>query len=189
MAVTDWRLRRWRLWFLALMTATRLETHNTLSFQVVLWIRKVLISVKEIVKTTLFLREVIFTYAVVWMKTKAWMNMRRLAESWLTSMAVRQRFLSASGIESTTEGFQWVSHGVSSKGVSLTDSTALTVRPGGTTQRPGVTATSLFHRQLCPIYHESKTRLSQRISSSRRCGAACSKGYSSLRGTFLRIST
>jgi len=23
-AVTDWRLRRWRLWFLALMTATRL---------------------------------------------------------------------------------------------------------------------------------------------------------------------
>jgi len=22
-AVTDWRLRRWRLWFLALMTATR----------------------------------------------------------------------------------------------------------------------------------------------------------------------
>jgi len=24
LAVTDWRLRRWRLWFLALMTATRL---------------------------------------------------------------------------------------------------------------------------------------------------------------------
>jgi len=23
LAVTDWRLRRWRLWFLALMTATR----------------------------------------------------------------------------------------------------------------------------------------------------------------------
>jgi len=32
LAVTDWRLRRWRLWFLALMTATPMEvqiqTHN-----------------------------------------------------------------------------------------------------------------------------------------------------------------
>jgi len=25
LAVTDWRLRHWRLWFLALMTATRLS--------------------------------------------------------------------------------------------------------------------------------------------------------------------
>jgi len=25
LAVTDWRLRRWRLWFLALTTATRIE--------------------------------------------------------------------------------------------------------------------------------------------------------------------
>ena len=25
LAVTDWRLRRWSLWFLALMTATRLN--------------------------------------------------------------------------------------------------------------------------------------------------------------------
>ena len=28
LAVTDWRLRRWRLWFLALMTATQLEYSN-----------------------------------------------------------------------------------------------------------------------------------------------------------------
>jgi len=27
LAVTDWRLRRWRLWFLALMTATRKRAH------------------------------------------------------------------------------------------------------------------------------------------------------------------
>jgi len=28
LAVTDWRLRRWRLWFLALMTATRPVTRT-----------------------------------------------------------------------------------------------------------------------------------------------------------------
>jgi len=29
LAVTDWRLRRWRLWFSALMTATRTEIEDT----------------------------------------------------------------------------------------------------------------------------------------------------------------
>jgi len=28
LAVTDWRLRRWRLWFLALMKATRWQLHR-----------------------------------------------------------------------------------------------------------------------------------------------------------------
>jgi len=28
LAVTEWRLRRWRLWFLALMTATRKLRHK-----------------------------------------------------------------------------------------------------------------------------------------------------------------
>jgi len=35
LAVTDWRLRRWRLWFLALMTATRhslFQKKNNLEF-------------------------------------------------------------------------------------------------------------------------------------------------------------
>jgi len=27
LAVTEWRLRRWRLWFLALMTATHADTY------------------------------------------------------------------------------------------------------------------------------------------------------------------
>ena len=32
LAVTDWRVRRWRLWFLALMTATRLITREKNGF-------------------------------------------------------------------------------------------------------------------------------------------------------------
>ena len=43
LAVTDWRLRRWRLWFLALMTATPSEAggfstnHMAREFLVVFW--------------------------------------------------------------------------------------------------------------------------------------------------------
>jgi len=33
LAVTDWRLRRWRLWFLALMTATHAGNHTEHFFQ------------------------------------------------------------------------------------------------------------------------------------------------------------
>jgi len=32
LAVTDWRLRRWRLWFLALMTATRFAEYQQFLF-------------------------------------------------------------------------------------------------------------------------------------------------------------
>jgi len=32
LAVTDWRLRRWRLWFLALMTATQISNWQRVLF-------------------------------------------------------------------------------------------------------------------------------------------------------------
>jgi len=37
LAVTDWRLQLWRLWFLALMTATRFTGTNTINRGSVLW--------------------------------------------------------------------------------------------------------------------------------------------------------
>ena len=33
LAATDWRLRRWRLWFLALMTATRQKDETSTYYQ------------------------------------------------------------------------------------------------------------------------------------------------------------
>jgi len=33
LAVTDWRLRRWRLWFMALMTATQKITSHGANFR------------------------------------------------------------------------------------------------------------------------------------------------------------
>ena len=53
LAVTDWRLRRWRLWFLALMTATRFfgeQRRSTLPSYITSAEQNVAISVKGILR-------------------------------------------------------------------------------------------------------------------------------------------